>query len=107
MSPHSTDRNVAETVLPLLGETDDVTLRVGDECERDTRNPDRLLHDPTAEVLHGREARLDVVDADEEGHQLVVAALKRPDATGNRLHAGLDVAVPRERALGIGPSEQF
>src|SRR5689334_17748949 len=112
MSPHSTDggmppveRRAAETRSALLGETDDVTLRVGNERERHARYSDRLLHDAAAELLGRREARVDVFDADEKRHQ-VGATLRRSDAAGDRLGAGVDVAVTRDRALGKLPSEQ-
>ena len=84
-----------------------MTLGVGDEGERHSRDGDGLLHDAATEPGRVGDGVGHVVDAHEERDEITVA-LQRADGRVERARdAGLDEGVAGEGSfVGIGSSEQ-
>jgi 6-phospho-3-hexuloisomerase len=102
-SPHQ----IAVPASELLGQSDDVTLRIGDQGKRDSRYGDRLLHDAASQPQRVGDRVLHVLDSDEKGDEITIA-LQRTDCRIQRArNAGLDKRVTRNGPLGrVGPAEQ-
>src|SRR5215472_7606067 len=88
-------------------DADEMTLRVGEDAEGDPWNGLGRLNDATPQALGVAEDCIDVVDADEEQH-LILVALQRADRGRKRsLDAGVDERVAGVRAVRVRPAEQL
>lgn len=90
-----------------LGETHYLSLRVGQQPERDTGHRGRRLDNPPALGDRGIQGGDDVLHPHEEGDERSTA-LKWADATGQGpIDPGVDIAVARQSTGGERPAEQL
>src|SRR5215472_14939373 len=97
----------ARSRLSIRCDADEMTLGVGEDAEGDPGNGLGGLDDATPQTLCLVEDCVDVVDADEEQH-LILVALKRADRGWERsLHTGIDERVAGVGAVRVRPAEQL